>query len=547
MRVLGAGGFADVFLFEQNMPRRQVAVKVMLPEVVNEQVRRMFRVEADLMATLSAHPSILTVYEAGVSADGRPYLVMELCSASLGQRYRSEPLPVAEVLRIGVKIAGALHTAHERGILHRDVKPSNILLTAYGTPVLSDFGISSTTRGSAVAEAVGLSIPWSAPEVVGEQTQGTVASEVWSLSATLYSLLAGRSPFEQAGASAPGELAKRIMKGKLPPIGRADVPGSLEAVLARGLSKNPAARPATALELLRELQAVETELGLTQTGAEIAMAEWASGFGRDTDERTILHTGGTGGGSNGGGTSGARGTGEHGTGGTGGSSTTGDRVRLGGAGGRARRRRAPASAGRTDGSGPGRGPGSGSGAMPDAGHGHSRTPTTGGTARTSATMTRRGDTALGYDPSPHRGGSRHRRAWIIGASALLLVVLTGGGILLGRQLSTPDIPQVGEITAEVGAGRILFSWADPGLQEGDSYRVTTAGQSGTGQNGSGQNSSGQNGSQSGLQSGTGQSSVQRGREFAVYPTDGGSVCISVAVVRSGRVGEASTEKCAAPS
>src|SRR3954470_11087529 len=85
LRVLGSGGFADVFLFEQNMPRRQVAVKVMLPEVVNEQVRRMFQVEADLMATLSAHPSILTVYEAGVSSDGRPFLVMELCSSSLGQ------------------------------------------------------------------------------------------------------------------------------------------------------------------------------------------------------------------------------------------------------------------------------------------------------------------------------------------------------------------------------------------------------------------------------------------------------------------------------
>ncbi|WP_255359401.1 protein kinase [Frondihabitans sp. PAMC 28766] len=93
MHVLGSGGFADVFLYEQNMPRRQVAVKVMLSEVVNDQVRQMFQAEANLMAQLSGHPSILTVYQASVSADGRPYLVMELCSSSLSERYRRERIP----------------------------------------------------------------------------------------------------------------------------------------------------------------------------------------------------------------------------------------------------------------------------------------------------------------------------------------------------------------------------------------------------------------------------------------------------------------------
>jgi serine/threonine protein kinase len=135
IHVLGSGGFADVFLYEQNMPRRQVAVKVMLAEVVNDQVRQMFQAEANLMAQLSSHPSILTVYQASVSSDGRPYLVMEMCSSSLSQRYRAERLPVAEVLRIAVKIGSAIETAHMAGVLHRDIKPSNILLTAYGHPV----------------------------------------------------------------------------------------------------------------------------------------------------------------------------------------------------------------------------------------------------------------------------------------------------------------------------------------------------------------------------------------------------------------------------
>ncbi|WP_255359400.1 protein kinase [Frondihabitans sp. PAMC 28766] len=98
---------------------------------------------------------------------------------------------MADVLRIAVKIGSAIETAHRQGVLHRDIKPSNILTTAYGHPVLSDFGIAASLGESEPAEVVGLSIPWSAPEVLRDDTPGTVASEVWSLAATVYSLLAG--------------------------------------------------------------------------------------------------------------------------------------------------------------------------------------------------------------------------------------------------------------------------------------------------------------------------------------------------------------------
>jgi serine/threonine protein kinase len=229
LHVLGSGGFADVFLYEQNMPRRQVAVKVLLSEYVNDQARRMFQSEANLMAQLSAHPSILTVFQASVAADGRPYLVMELCSSALGARYRAEPLAVTEALRIAVRIGSAVETAHRSGVLHRDLKPSNILMTAYGHPVLSDFGIASTLGESDRQSGVGMSIPWSAPEVLADETPGTVRSEVWSFAATVYSLLAGRSPFEIAGGdNASSDLTTRIAKGKIQPIGRDDVPVSLE-------------------------------------------------------------------------------------------------------------------------------------------------------------------------------------------------------------------------------------------------------------------------------------------------------------------------------
>lgn len=289
VHILGSGGFADVFLYEQNMPRRQVAVKVMLSEVVNDQVRQMFQAEANLMAQLSTHPSILTVYEASVSSDGRPYLVMELCSSTLSERYRRERIPVPEVLRIAVKIGSAIETAHRAGVLHRDIKPSNILTTAYGHPVLSDFGIAATLTTQREEDSVGLSIPWSAPEVLLDETSGTISSEVWAFAATVYSLLAGRSPFEDpTGSNSSSDLMARIARAKPQPIGRADVPASLEALLRRAMSRKPENRPSSVIELVRELQTVEAELGVPQTPLEIAMDEWALGTVADLEDRTRL-------------------------------------------------------------------------------------------------------------------------------------------------------------------------------------------------------------------------------------------------------------------
>ncbi|WIJ43986.1 serine/threonine-protein kinase [Curtobacterium citreum] len=277
VHVLGSGGFADVFLYEQDMPRRQVAVKVLLDEVVDDRVRQMFQAEANLMARLSTHPSILTVFQASVASDGRPYLVMELCSSSLSERYRREAIPVSEVLSIGVRIGSALETAHREGVLHRDIKPSNILRTAYGNPVLSDFGIAASIGSADPDEPVGMSIPWSAPEVLADESRGSIQSEVYSLAATVYSLLAGRSPFEvRGGKNGAADLMARIDKGGVKPTGRADAPPSLERLLATAMSRKPAARPATVMEFVRGLQQVEAELGIPQTPADVAVEAWAA-------------------------------------------------------------------------------------------------------------------------------------------------------------------------------------------------------------------------------------------------------------------------------
>jgi serine/threonine protein kinase len=185
---------------------------------------------------------------------------------------------VATVLNIAIRIAGALETAHRSKVLHRDIKPSNILTTTFGGPVLGDFGIAASLTGDASAELFAMSLPWSAPEIIDERTTGTVATEVWSFGATLYSLLADRAPFELPAGSAGtrAQLTQRITRAKYTGIGRADVPAALESALARMMSRDPAARPASLLECAQELQRVERGLGLPLTALEVADEAWAS-------------------------------------------------------------------------------------------------------------------------------------------------------------------------------------------------------------------------------------------------------------------------------
>jgi serine/threonine protein kinase len=179
-----------------------------------------------------------------------------------------------------VKIASALETAHRTGLLHRDIKPSNILVTTFGSPVLADFGIASSIAGSSKGDdVIAMSVPWSAPEVVEERTAGTVATEVWALGSTLYTMLAGRTPFEVEGTgkNSRDQLTARISKARYTPIARTDIPARLQAALARSMSKDPAQRQASMLEFATELQYVQYELGLMPTPLEVAADGWDSG------------------------------------------------------------------------------------------------------------------------------------------------------------------------------------------------------------------------------------------------------------------------------
>jgi serine/threonine protein kinase len=266
---LGTGGFADVFLYEQEMPRREVAVKVLLADRISGSAAEEFAAEANVMAMLSTHPAIVTIYQAGVAGDGRPYLVMEYCPRpNLQLRARRETFSIAEALRVGVQVAGAVETAHRAGVLHRDIKPANILVTAYNRPALTDFGIASTT--GATGEASGMSIPWSPPESFAEPPRSGPRTDVWALGATLYTLLAGRSPFERPGErNSSADLIERIERAALTSIGRPDAPESLQRVLERAMAKSPDDRYPSAVAFARALQKVQIELSHSVTPIDI--------------------------------------------------------------------------------------------------------------------------------------------------------------------------------------------------------------------------------------------------------------------------------------
>jgi serine/threonine protein kinase len=286
LQLLGSGGFADVFLYEQRMPRRRVAIKVLLSEALTEGARESFDAEANLMAQLSTHPSIVTIYQADIAADGRPYLAMEYCpKPNLGARYRREKISVAEALRIGIQVAGAVETSHRAGILHRDIKPANILVTEYNRPALTDFGISVALVGGGEHESVGMSIPWSPPEVFAAVPSSGAAADIYSLGATVYTILAGRSPFEVAGGANSGlDLIARIQSSPLSATGRADVPASLEDVLATAMAKREDQRYSSALEFARALQKVQLELSMSVTPTDVLDEQLPSDELEEEDE-----------------------------------------------------------------------------------------------------------------------------------------------------------------------------------------------------------------------------------------------------------------------
>ncbi|MFC9360270.1 protein kinase [Rhodococcus sp. NPDC057014] len=255
---IGRGGFGVVYRCTQADLDRTVAVKVLTVDLDEENKARFFR-EQRAMGRMTGHPNIVNILQVGATASGLPYIVMPYHPQdSLDALIRRRgPLPLAEALRLGVKMAGAVETAHRLGILHRDIKPANILLSDYGEPELTDFGIAHITGGFETATGVVTGSPaYTAPEVLAGDPPSP-AADVYGLGATLFSALTGHAAFERRSGEQVVAQFLRITTQEVPDLREHGIPDDVSEVIARAMSREPGQRPATVADFGEELRALQ--------------------------------------------------------------------------------------------------------------------------------------------------------------------------------------------------------------------------------------------------------------------------------------------------
>ncbi|SPF04114.1 serine/threonine-protein kinase [Streptomyces sp. MA5143a] len=259
--VLGRGGFATVYRARQLAVGREVALKVDSQVLSSARDRQRFLREVTAAGQLSGHPHVVPVYDAGVLADNRPYMVLELCpGGSLGDRlHRRGPLPLKEARDIGVGLADAVAAAHAAGVLHRDIKPGNVMVNRYGGVALTDFGLAAMPRPgrelSVTREAL---TPAYAPPEAFHMAEPAPAGDVYSLAATVYALLRGRPPHHPDDGTQLS-LAELIVRHTWPYPDLPGVPTGLNSALRYALAPDPRHRLSDAGAFRDALAAVDLD------------------------------------------------------------------------------------------------------------------------------------------------------------------------------------------------------------------------------------------------------------------------------------------------
>jgi len=285
---IGAGGSSQVYLAQDTVLNREVAIKVLDAAAAAEPtLRKMFVKEARALAALS-HPSIVAVYDVG-EVDGLPFIVMEhLPGGSLKQRLeRTGPMAPIEAVTHAVDVANGLAFAHSKGIIHADLKPSNILFDSNDHAKICDFGIARTPQEDADTPQLFATAMYVAPERV-EGKQATPASDVYGLGLILYEMLVGKPPFVSANAAVL--LRDHVVRVPVPPSHlRPSLVRELDTIVLRTLAKEPRLRYQKASDVAQALVSIENldkELATTRFSA--VMTEPIRDFMPDVDQSPVV-------------------------------------------------------------------------------------------------------------------------------------------------------------------------------------------------------------------------------------------------------------------
>lgn len=292
--LIGQGGFGVVYRASDDDHDRQVAIKV-LPGQLSADERRRFDRERRAMGRLGSHPSIVPVYDSGYTEAGEGYIVMELATGgTLGDRVESSgPLPWDDAVRYLIPVTEAVQTAHDNGVMHRDIKPDNILINELGYPKLTDFGIAAVVDNETATTSTTATLAHAAPELL-EGSPSTPAIDVYALGSTLHTLVSGLPPFMRAGEEANmAALINRLVNQSPPDLRPLGVPDEVASIVERALAKEPADRQSSAAELATELRSsigddsgLMTPSGFSRALRDSGGAGTATGGGVDSGRRS---------------------------------------------------------------------------------------------------------------------------------------------------------------------------------------------------------------------------------------------------------------------
>ncbi len=279
---IGQGGMGEVYRARDLSLRREVAVKVLQSSEVDADSWSRFEREAHSASALN-HPNICTVHDLG-EADGQPYMVMELVDGvTLRQAIEKRTLDPSTVVPIAIQIADALEAAHARNIVHRDVKPGNVMITGRGHVKVLDFGLAKLAPGAASGHTATIEPLTAAGSVVGtpqflspEMLKGghvDARSDVWAFGVMLYQMVTGELPFKGATSV---EVSSAILRDPAPAL-PASVPSGLRRVIDRCLQKAPSSRYQHAGEVRADLETLQVR-PRTSTISSARHWSWIAGL-----------------------------------------------------------------------------------------------------------------------------------------------------------------------------------------------------------------------------------------------------------------------------